>query len=256
MNANSLGDPAHGRDARLARRFVSLADTLVDDFDLVELLDRLVRSCVDLLEVTAAGLLIIDQHGTLHPLAASTEATRVLELFQLQNDEGPCLDCVRTGEVISVPDLREVADRWPRFSRAALESGFDSVHALPMRLRRDTIGSLNLFTTGRPPMAENDQRIAQALADVATIGIIQQRSISRASQLAEQLQRALDSRIVIEQAKGVLSEHAGVDMDVAYAALRTFSRNSNLKLSDVAASVVSRQRDPEEVLSALRRREQ
>ena len=252
MNANGMGDPANGRDARLARRFVSLADTLVDDFDLVELLDRLVRSCVDLLEVTAAGLLIMDQHGTLHPLAASTEATRVLELFQLQNDEGPCLDCVRTGEVISVPDIREVADRWPRFAQAALESGFDSVHALPMRLRRDTIGSLNLFTTGRPPLAENEQRIAQALADVATIGIMQQRSISRASQLAEQLQRALDSRIVIEQAKGMLAEYGGVDMDVAFDALRGHARRNNLRLGELANSLVHGGVGPGDIVSRRR----
>ena len=252
MNANSLGDPGNGRDARLARRFVSLADTLVDDFDLVELLDRLVRSCVDLLDVTAAGLLIIDQHGALHPLAASTEATRVLELFQLQNDEGPCLDCVRTGEVINVPDVRQFADRWPRFAQAVLESGFESVHALPMRLRRDTIGSLNLFTTGRPPMPENEQRIAQALADVATIGIMQQRSISRSSQLAEQLQRALDSRIVIEQAKGMLAEYGGVDMDDAFDALRGHARRNNLRLGELANSLVRGGAGPGDVLSRRR----
>ena len=238
MTAYHADDPAHERDALLAQQFVTLADTLVDDFDLVDLLDRLVRSCVDLLHVTTAGLLVIGQSGALHPLAASTEATRVLELFQLQNDEGPCLDCVRTGKVIAVPDIADAEARWPRFARAIAEAGFQSVHALPMRLRRETIGSLNLFNADRPPLQEHEQRIAQALADVATIGILQQRSLERSSQLAEQLQKALDSRIVIEQAKGVLAEFGGVDMDVAFDALRLHARSNNLKLGDTALALV------------------
>ena len=251
MSDRGMAEPADERDARLAQRFVSLADTLVDDFDLVELLDRLVQSCVDLLGVTAAGLLIIDQHGTLHPVAASTEATRVLELFQLQNDEGPCLDCVRTGQVINVPDIAVVSGRWPRFAPAVIESGFTSVHALPMRLRGESIGSLNLFTDGSP-LAKNEQQIAQALADVATIGILQQRSIDRASQLAEQLQIALDTRIVIEQAKGVLAEYGGVDMDVAFDALRGHARSNNIKLGELAGALVRGRIEPG-VLIARRR---
>ena len=226
------------RDARLAQRFVSLADTLVDDFDLADLLDRLVKSCVDLLEVTAAGLLLVDMRGQLQPVAASSETTRILELLQLQTAEGPCLDCVRTGEAVTVPDIEAMRDRWPRFAGAVAESGFVSVHAIPMRLRRETIGSLNLFSATPPPLSASEQRIAQALADVATIGILQQRSLQRASHLAEQLQSALNTRIVIEQAKGVLAEYGGVDMETAFGALRRHARDTNQKLGDAAEQLV------------------
>jgi GAF domain-containing protein len=240
------------RDTALAERFVSLADTLVDDFDLVELLDKLVQSCVELLGVSAAGLLLVDSRGSLHPIASSTETTRLLELFQLQNDEGPCLDCVRSGEPVSVAEIAQEDARWPRFVRAAADSGFRSVHALPMRLRRETIGSLNLFVADGPPLGGSDQRVAQALADVATIGILQQRSLHRASILAEQLQGALDTRIVIEQAKGVLAEFGGVGMEVAFAALRRHARTGNLKLSDVAHRVVTSDLPPGEVIPPRR----
>jgi GAF domain-containing protein len=226
------------RDGRLAQRFVTLADTLVDDYDLIELLNQLVSTCVELLEVTAAGLLLVDERGNLQPVASSAETTRLLELFQLQNDEGPCLDCVRTGAAVAVPDVTAEQARWPRFSRAAQASGYLSVQALPMRLRRETIGSLNLFSTTRPTLQREEQAIAQALADVATIGILQQRSIERAEHLADQLQSALSTRIVVEQAKGVLAEFGGVGMDAAFEALRAFSRNHNRKVGEVAQSVV------------------
>ena len=240
------------RDTALAERFVSLADTLVDDFDLVELLDKLVQSCVELLDVSAAGLLLVDSGGSLHPIASSTETTRLLELFQLQNDEGPCLDCVRSGEPVSVEDISQAHERWPRFVPAAVASGFRTVHALPMRLRRETIGSLNLFVADGPPLGGADQRVAQALADVATIGILQQRSLHRASILAEQLQGALNTRIVIEQAKGVLAEFGGVGMDESFAALRRHARTGNLKLSDVAQRVVTSELPPGEVIPQRR----
>jgi GAF domain-containing protein len=237
------------RDARLAQHFVTLADTLVDDFDLVELLDQLVRSCVDVLEVTAAGLLLTDKQGALHPIASSTEQTRLLELFQLQNDEGPCLECVHTGLPVSVPDVRVVNERWPQFGPAALSSGFRSVYALPMRLRRETIGSLNLFLADRAPLEDTELRVAQALGDVATIGIMQQRSLHRASQLAEQMQGALTSRIVIEQAKGVLAEYGGVDMERAFAALRAYARNTNTKLGNAADALVHGEIPPDSMIT-------
>lgn len=257
MNDNSGDGESAGQDRRralLSERFVALADTLVADYDVVELLEGLVHSCVDLLDVDQGGILLTDQRGHLQLVAASSEATRVVELLQLQSEEGPCLECVTAGTPVSVPDLSTQQERWPTFSPAAMSMGFSAVHALPLRLRDETIGGLNLFTTGAGPSLEDDDlRIAQALADVATIGILQQRSISRSSSLAEQLQRALNSRIVVEQAKGVLAERGTLDMQRALERLRGYARAHNQKLSDVAASVVHDQLSADEVLDVLDR---
>jgi GAF domain-containing protein len=248
------GTPEHpptegSRERLLAETFVGLADTLVDDYDVVELLDRLVAASVQLLNVAAAGLLLSDQQGNLAVVASSSEETRMLEVFQLQNDEGPCLDCVRSATPVS-STISETDERWPQFAPAAIEAGFRSVVAVPLRLRNQTIGGLNLFGTGPEPLSEADQRLAQALADVATIGILQQRTAHRSSLLAEQLQHALNSRIAIEQAKGVLSERNQANMDAAFDLLRRYSRNNNLKLSEVALSVVRGEINPEAIQSA------
>jgi GAF domain-containing protein len=222
---------------------------LVADYDVVDLLHDLARTCVDLLGVTAAGLLLTDQRGTLAPVASSDERTRVLELFQIQNDEGPCLDCVRSGGPVVEPDL-EAAGRWPVFSRAATAAGFRAVVALPLRLRDEVIGGLNLFNADPHRLTDEEQDIAQALADVATIGILQQRSLHRASLLAEQLQKALNTRIVIEQAKGVLAERGRLDMATAFDALRAYARTSGRLLSLVAEDVVAGRLDAGELVAA------
>jgi GAF domain-containing protein len=236
--------PVRDREQLLAETFVVLADTLVDDYDVVDLLHELVDACVNLLGVTAAGLLLDDQRGNLAVVASSNEETRLLEVLQLQSDAGPCLDCVRTGVPVTVDDLDAEQARWPVFAAAALSAGFRSVAAVPLRLRTETIGALNLFHRAPRPVAVNDRRLAQALADVATIGILQRRSTHRSAMMAEQLQHALNSRIVIEQAKGVLAERNGVDMDAAFAALRRYARNHNRKLSELAMDVVRGQIDP------------
>ena len=225
------------RDQALAKAFVTLADTLVADYDVIDVLHQLTLECVELLRVDAAGLLLSDQRGTLHITAASTERARVVELFQLQSDEGPCLDCFRTSRPIAAPDLRDDV-RLATFRRTRWKAGYRAVHALPLRLRSETIGALNLFRVEPGALEPEDLDIAQALADVATIGILQERAIRRREVIAEQLQVALNSRVIIEQAKGVLAERGQLDMDRAFQLIRGYARSTNQLLSVVALSIV------------------
>jgi GAF domain-containing protein len=218
---------------------VELADTLVDDFDVVELLTLLADRCVDVLDVAAAGLMLVAPEGDLRVMASSSEAMRVLELFELQAQEGPCLDAYRTGLPVVNQDLASVDGRWPRFAAEALAAGFHSVHALPMRLRGTVIGALNLFHVDSGDMRLADIEVAQALADVATIAILQHRATLEGQLVNEQLQMALNSRIVIEQAKGMVAERSGLNMEQAFSTLRSHARNHNLLLVEVARNVIS-----------------
>jgi GAF domain-containing protein len=227
------------RESLLAQAFVELADTLVDDFDVVELLTRLADRCVDVLDVAAAGLMLIAADGNLRVMASSSDTMRVLELFELQAQEGPCLDCYRTGQPVLNQDLATVNGRWPRFAIEALATGFHSVHALPMRLRGAVIGALNLFNIEAGEMRRADVEAAQALADVATIAILQHRAALEAQVLNQQLNHALNSRIVIEQAKGMVAEREGRNMEEAFTALRDYARAHNVRLADVAQDVIS-----------------
>jgi GAF domain-containing protein len=221
----------------LAKTLVELADSLVADFDVVDVLTRLVDRCVDVLDVGAAGIMLVAPDGDLRVMASSSEAMRVLELFELQTQEGPCLDCYRTGQPIVNEDLVAGGGRWPGFADEAVRTGFLSVHALPMRLRGQVIGALNLFHIEPGEMRPTDVDAAQALADVATIAILSHRAARESQLINEQLTYALNSRVVIEQAKGMVAERLGLDVEGAFKTLRNHARNHNLKLVNLAQEV-------------------
>jgi transcriptional regulator with GAF, ATPase, and Fis domain len=223
----------------LSDTFVELADTMVADFDVIDFLHLLTDRSVVLLSASAAGVMLADPRGELRVAASSNEAAGLLELFQIQNDQGPCLDCFRTGRPVTAADLAGPGQRWPRFAAAATGSGFRAVEALPMRLRDQVIGALNLFRAAAGPFDPAELRIGQALADVATIGLLHERNVRRSETVAEQLQGALNSRVVIEQAKGKLAERRSINMDQAFVLLRDYARNSNQRLTDVARNFVT-----------------
>jgi GAF domain-containing protein len=232
------------READVVRSLVEMADTLVEDYDVVDLLTGLADRCVDLLGVSAAGVMLASPAGSLALVASSSEAMRLLELFELQEQEGPCLDAFRTGEPVGHEDLQAGAGRWPSFSAAALRAGFASASALPLRWRELTLGALNLLSVTRAPMAKADVIVARAFADLATLSIVQHRADAEAQRLNEQLSAALTSRVVIEQAKGVISERAGVDLAEAFSRLRAYARNRNQRLTDVAWAAIDGTLDP------------
>jgi GAF domain-containing protein len=227
------------RETALLAAFIRLTDTLVADFDLLDLLHRLTTDCVALFPADAAGLLIADPAGTLRLVASSSEAVRLVELFQLQSDDGPCLDCYRSGQPVSSPELA-VPGHWPRFTALAADRGFRSVHAVPMRLRGLAIGALNLFgvTPGALPPA--DLQVAQALADAATITILQERDGTAQQALAPRLQGALNGRAIIEQAKGVLAEVGNLEMGEAFIRLRDHAHATDQPLTDLARRLITR----------------
>lgn len=227
------------REECLAGTLVELADTLADDFDVVELLVLLVDRSVELLDACAAGLVLVDARGELHLMASTTEAMTVMELFQVQNAEGPCLDCASSGQPVTVADLATAGERWPRFVPRAVEAGFRAVHAVPLRLRGQVLGALNLFRDVPGDLNPADLSAAKAMAAMAAIGILQARAAEEAHVVAEQLQRALHSRVAIEQAKGMLAQGHGTSLDQAFAHLRGYARRYRLPLTGVAEDLVA-----------------
>jgi GAF domain-containing protein len=233
------------RDEAIIHSLVDIADNLVDDFDVVELLTGLTDQCVGMLGISAAGVMIASPPDELRLVATSSEAMQLVELFELQTHEGPCLEAFHTGEPVEHEILRKGSDRWPRFSVVALDAGFQSVFALPLRLRDTTIGALNLFSVGPYPMDASDVVVARGFADLATISLLQHSAVADTQHVNEQLSQALSSRIVIEQAKGVISERARIDLSEAFSRLRNYARRHSLRLAEVAQSAIDGTLDPE-----------
>lgn len=228
------------RETRINNAFVTLADTLTSDFDVVDLLHTLVEETAQILGIEAGGLMLADPQGHLQLMTSTSESADLVEIMQLAAAAGPCIDCFNTGTAVSVPDIQQSDGRWPAFQRAALQQGFHSVHATPMKLRGQIIGTMNLFGTSRGAVSDRDAAVAKALADVATIGILQERLIREGQVIAEQLHSALDSRVIIEQAKGIIAHSQSVDMGDAFSVLRSYARNNNVTIRSVAEQISNR----------------
>ena len=244
-----------GREQKIPQAFVALAGELTRSRDPLELLDLLTGWCAELLDIESAGLLLANSRGVLHVVAASNAATRELEAFQAQQGQGPCQDCYSTGQPVLIDDLTQYRTRWPQFVPAALQAGIVSVHAVPMRLHEQVLGALNLFGTRPGVLGAQDLSLAQALADVASVALVQDRTATDREALTAQLQSALNSRVVLEQAKGLVAQSGDLDMASAFAVLRKYARDHNLKLSELAEAVVSR-RLPVAALSTSTKRNQ
>ncbi|GAA1932277.1 GAF and ANTAR domain-containing protein [Nocardioides hwasunensis] len=240
------------REPQIIRAFVELSQELIEDYDVIDMLAQLTASCASLLDISSAGLLLGDSRGQLHLAAASSERTHHLELFQLQRDEGPCLDSFHDGEPVSAPDLDAAAHRWPQFQRAALDVGIRSVHALPMRLKDNVLGAVGLFGDETGDLHEDDLALAQALVHVASVAIVHERAATDRASISALLDYALTSRIVVEQAKGALAYAGDLDMDDAFAVLRLYARDHRRKLSEVANEIVNRLLPYDDVLQHAR----
>ncbi|MFC6083653.1 ANTAR domain-containing protein [Sphaerisporangium aureirubrum] len=235
---------------RTAQVFVELADTLVAGFDVIDFLQALAEHAVEIFEVDAAGILLADQRGALMRVAASSQEVRLLELFQLQEEEGPCLDCFRGGAPVMCADLSADPSMWPRFSATAHEIGFSAVHAFPLRLRGQVLGTMGLFNTLAGELPQDTTSVAQALADVATIGILNERTLREQQAVTEQLQYALNSRVVIEQAKGMLAERSKINVGDAFTVLRKYARDHNRTLSSVAHELINNRTGMADLIAA------
>jgi GAF domain-containing protein len=232
------------REETLIRSLVEMADSLVDDYDVIDQLTLLADRCVKIVGASAAGVMLVSSSGKLQLVASSSEAMRVLEVFELQANEGPCLDAFRLGEYIEQKNLEPGIGPWPHFTPLALDAGYRSVSAVPLRLRTTVIGALNLFHHGSTALDPADIQVVRAFADLATISVLHHQTVTQAQRLNEQLTYALNSRVVVEQAKGVLAERAGIDLAEAFERLRRYARSNNLLLTDVARSAVDGTLDP------------
>lgn len=240
------------RQDRLVETFVTLADTLVDHYDIIDFLQTLAERCVDLVNVTAAGIMLADTQGELRHAACSNEQMRFAELMELQLEEGPCFDAFRTQAPVICGSPEEAAQRWPQFAANAREKGFASFSAVPMRLRAQVIGALNLFSSDPRALGDDDIKVVQAMADIATIGILQERSIRDAHAFSTQLELALESRVVIEQAKGIVSERSHLSVDDAFEQIRSFARAHNRLLSETARQIIDGSLDAQELSATAR----
>ncbi len=238
------------RERRVTSTLVDLADTLVAGYDDVEMFYNLVEGCTEVLPIDHAGLMLTDAAGDLHVMAATSEVTHLIELLQIQNEQGPCLDAFRSGQVVESGPITgpEAQERWPELSKAASDAGFGSITALPMRLRDRILGALNLFRVAPEPLSRDDLAVGQAFANIATISILQARATDDAREIIDQLQRALDTRVVIEQAKGYIAQFSQITMDQAFNRIRGYARSNNLLLRDVASGIVARELAPSLVI--------
>jgi GAF domain-containing protein len=238
------------REERINQAFVKVADTLMDSYDVVDLLSTLVNECASLLGAQGGGILIANSLGELELIASTSEAAEFVEVMQLAAGAGPCVDCYISGTAVSVTDIEASGGIWPQFQGAALQRGFHSLHATPMRVRGQVIGTMNLLSTATGALSDRDAALAQALADVAVIGILQERSLRDANIVTEQLHLALDTRIMIEQAKGVLAHTLTMEMDEAFNTLRAYARLHQLQLRDVAHGVINRSIGAKDITAA------
>ena len=234
-----IGMTVVSRAALVSGAFVELTDALVGEYDAADLLRHLVDQCVVLLDATAAGLLLADPHGRLQVIASTSEESHLVEVLQHQTGVGPCVDAYRTGTVVTLSDIASDGDRYPDFQAAAMSQGFKSVHAIPMRFRPKTIGALNLFRNVHGALSDEDAVIGQALADVATIILLHERTARKNATVNAQLQQALNSRVFIEQAKGVIAARNNINMDEAFTRLRAHARSRQEPMHRSAADVIN-----------------
>lgn len=226
------------RETQVLNAVVELVDSLLEDFDVVDLLTGLTERCAELLDVAAAGILLANPLQQLRLLAATSEAARELEVFQLQADEGPCMDCYATGEPVSVGDLQAEIGRWPRFVPVALAAGFSSVHAVPMRAAGIVFGALGLFGSSPGGLTEADLLVGQTLTHIACVAILQENPPTPMT-LMPPLHAAMTNRVIVEQAKGLLHEMLDVSVEDAFDLLRTYARVNGDHLSELARKLMT-----------------